>query len=74
MAYRIGQTIEGKEFLLKTNGKMQDVSKCSGCDCCEPCEFAEYPTEGGAAAIAYDLGIEDVYLRNTNTNQIIDLA
>lgn len=66
MSYRIGQTIEGKEFLLKTNGNMQDISKCSGCD---SCEFAEYPTESGAYAKSYDLGLEDSYLINTKTGQ-----
>lgn len=71
MSYKIGQTIEGKEFVLKTNGNMQDVSKCSGCDCCDLCEFAEYPTEIGAYAKAYDLGLEDSYLINTKNNKIL---
>jgi len=71
MGFQIGQTIENKDFVLKSNNKFQDVSKCSGCDCCEPCEFAEWPTESGAMAKAMDLGLEEAFLINTkNGNKI----
>jgi hypothetical protein len=73
MGFQIGQTIEGKDFVLKSNNKFQDVSKCSGCDCCDLCEFAEYPSLSSAMEHISDLGLEDAYVIEKSTGHIIEI-